>query len=119
MLCSFCAVDFMLSLLVSLKYSLHFFFFFTVYSNDFFFHNQIQVLKDLIEVQTYFKERKHLEQTRVKMEQIQSKFGLTSDDSLSEDEEDDEEKNDDDGEDDDELPSDTLSISDLTESSMY
>ena len=39
-------------------------------------------------VQAAFKERRHKEQTELKLQQVQAKYGLRSDDSLSEEEDD-------------------------------
>ena len=53
----------------------------------FFSFIKVQVLRSLMAVQAAFKERRHKEQTEVKLQQVQAKYGLRSDDSLSDEEE--------------------------------
>ena len=78
---------------------------------------QVQVLRSLMLVQAAFKERRHKEQTELKLQRVQAKYGLRSDDSLSEEEDDKEGSQSPDGDAANVSDHDTdLSISDLTDS---
>ena len=67
---------------------------------------QVHVLKSLVEVQKYYKQRSHQKQTEGKLENLKTKYNVGSDDELSEEERDSQKSDD----------ADNLSISELSES---
>ena len=67
---------------------------------------QVHVLKSLVEVQKYYKQRSHQKQTEGKLENLKTKYNVGSDDELSEEERDSQKYDD----------ADNLSISELSES---
>ena len=72
------------------------------------------MLRSLIAVQSLFKEQRHREQTEAKLKQVQVKYGLKTDNSLSDEEEDSQPLEENAADDSDE--EDNLSIADLTDS---
>jgi len=83
------------------------YFLFLLYYN----HNkfQVHVLKSLIEVQEYYKQKTHQKQTEEKLQNLKHKLNVGSDDELSEEERDSQKSDD----------LDNLSISELSESGGY